>query len=254
MPQGGTLMIETTNVELTEKPEGFSDDFRPGSYVRLSITDTGTGMTPEVKTHLFEPFFTTKGLGKGTGLGLSIVYGIVRQSGGEISVASEVGRGTTFQVFLPRVEAPPASDTPANASATARAGGHETILLVEDEEIVRGMLVEVLRAQGYNVLDAKHGPDALNIASRYSKPIHLLITDMLMPEMNGSELANRLLAIRPNLPVLYISGYSDDEARRLGKVDKPAEFLQKPFRPDILLDKARQILDANKDSTQQASV
>ena len=245
MPHGGTLLIETASVDLTEKPEGFSDDFRPGPYARLSITDTGTGMTPEVKSHLFEPFFTTKGIGKGTGLGLSIVYGIVRQSGGEISVLSEVGRGTTFQVYLPRVAAPPAIPSTVSA-APSSTSGNETILLVEDEEVVRGMLAEVLRARGYTVLEGKHGPDALDIASRHSDPIHLLITDMLMPEMNGSELANRLLAMRPTLPVLYISGYSDDEARRLGKVDKPAEFLQKPFRPDALLARARQILDAHK--------
>ncbi|MEO5804252.1 MAG: response regulator, partial [Verrucomicrobiota bacterium] len=207
--------------------------------------------TPEVKAHLFEPFFTTKGVGKGTGLGLSIVYGIVRQSGGEISVSSEVGRGTMFQIYLPQVEAPPASVAAVSAAAPASNSGCETILLVEDEEIVRGMLAEVLRGRGYTVLEAKHGPDALDLARRQSDPIHLLITDMLMPEMNGSELASRLLALRPTLPVLYISGYSDDEARRLGKVDKPAEFLQKPFRPDVLLARARQILDAQKTSGQQ---
>jgi PAS domain S-box-containing protein len=251
MPQGGTLMIETANVELTEKPEGFSDDFRPGNYVRLSVTDTGTGMTPEVKSHLFEPFFTTKGVGKGTGLGLSIVYGIVKQSGGEIIVLSDVGRGTTFQVFLPRVETPVTGMAAINLGVPPNTSGCETILLVEDEEIVRGMLAEVLRAQGYTVLEAAAGERAIEIAQHSADPIHLLITDMLMPQMNGSELAAKLLALRPGLPVLYISGYSDDEARRLGKIDQPAEFLQKPFRPDALLAKARQILDAQKNSMQQ---
>lgn len=253
MSQGGTLMIETANVELTEKPEGFSDDFRPGNYVRLSVTDTGSGMTPEVKSHLFEPFFTTKGVGKGTGLGLSIVYGIVKQSGGEITVSSDVGRGTTFQVYLPRVDAPAPTIVPTSPVAPPNRSGQETILLVEDEEIVRGMLCEVLRAHGYTVLEAGHGHQAIEMA-RQPDPIHLLITDMLMPEMNGSELASRLLSTRPNLPVLYISGYSDDEARRLGKIEQPAEFLQKPFRPDALLAKARQILDAQKNSVQQTLI
>ena len=247
MPQGGTLSIETTSLELKDKAEGFSDEFRPGSYVRLSITDTGTGMTHEVKAHLFEPFFTTKSLGKGTGLGLSIVYGIVRQSGGEISVDSKVGRGTTFHVFLPRVEAEITNALPAAKSAPPPSkGGPETLFLVEDEEIVRAMLCEVLKAQGYDVVEARHGPEAIELASRHKGPIDLLISDMLMPEMNGWELAQRLLASRPALPVLYISGYSDDEARRFGKFDGPAQFLQKPFRPDAFLAKVREILDAQK--------
>ena len=246
MPQGGTLKIETSSLELTEKDEGFSDEFLPGPFVRLSITDTGTGMTPEVKSHLFEPFFTTKNPGKGTGLGLSIVYGIVRQSGGEISVTSEVGRGTTFHVFLPRVPAPAQSVPVVSDLPPVSAGGRETILLVEDEEIVRGMLGEVLRAQGYTVVEAPHGPAAIDLAARMAGPIHLLISDMLMPEMNGWELAKRLLATRPGLPVLYISGYSDDEARRFGKFEGTGQFLQKPFRPDALLAKAREILDAQK--------
>lgn len=251
MPNGGTLMIEAANIELAEKPEGFSDDFHPGNYVRLSVTDTGSGMTNEVKSHLFEPFFTTKGVGKGTGLGLSIVYGIVKQSGGEIIVISDVGRGTTFQVFLPRVEPPVASAAPAVAAVPSNTSGGETILLVEDEEIVRGMLAEVLRAHGYTVMEAGQGKKALELSSRSADPIHLLVTDMLMPEMNGSQLANCLLAHRPALPVLYISGYSDDEARRLGGIECAAEFLQKPFRPDALLAKVRQILDAQKNSVQQ---
>lgn len=250
MPQGGTLLIETKNVEISQKPDGFSEDFTPGSFVQLSITDTGCGMTDEVKSHLFEPFFTTKDLGKGTGLGLSIVYGIVRQSGGEITVVSEVGKGTTFQVFLPRVEAP-ASEAPEVAAAPVDTSGRETIFLVEDEEIVRAMLAEVLREQGYTVVEARHGPEALELAARHTAPIHLLLTDMLMPEMNGWELASHFLVTRRNLPVLYISGYSDEEARRFGKFETTAEFLQKPFRPDALLARVRQILDAEKNSVQQ---
>ena len=247
MPQGGTLLIETCSLDLTTRLEGFSDEFVPGPYARLSISDTGTGMTPEVKAHLFEPFFTTKSLGKGTGLGLSIVYGIVRQSGGEISVSSEIGRGTTFHVFLPRVAASNSKEAPAASPAPPpRKGGAETVFLVEDEEIVRAMLGEVLKAQGYKVVEAKHGPEAIELAAQHKGPIDLLISDMLMPEMNGWELAQRMTAVRPELPVLYITGYSDEEARRFGKFDVGAQFLQKPFRPDAFLGKTREILDAKK--------
>jgi CheY-like chemotaxis protein len=243
MPNGGTLLMDTEDVELTEKIDGFSDEFRPGSYVRLSISDTGSGMSSEVKSHLFEPFFTTKSLGKGTGLGLSIVYGIVRQSGGEIAVQSEVGRGTTFHVFLPRVEPPAIETRNEPAAIPANTEGRETILLVEDEEIVRAMLAEVLRGKGYTVVEAQHGPQAIDVAARFAEPIHLLITDMLMPEMTGWELSTRLLASRPELPVLYISGYSDTEARRFGTFESTAEFLQKPFRPEALVKRVREILD-----------
>ncbi len=245
MPEGGTLRTETQNIVLSEKLDGFSEEFIPGQYVRLSITDSGTGMTDDVKSHLFEPFFTTKNLGKGTGLGLSIVYGIVRQSGGEIIVSSALGKGTTFEVYLPRVAAPSAQVVAAPVVSTNTVGT-ETIFLVEDEEIVRTMLAEVLRGQGYTVVEARHGPEAIELACRHTNPIHLLISDMLMPEMNGWELATRLLLTRPNLPVLYISGYSDDEARRFGKFETAAAFLQKPFRPDALLIRVREILDAGK--------
>lgn len=250
MPQGGTLVTKTQNIVLSEKLEGFSEEFIPGEYVQLSITDSGSGMTDEVKSHLFEPFFTTKSLGKGTGLGLSIVYGIVHQSGGEITVSSVLGKGTTFNVYLPRVAAPMTQAVIAPV-VVKNTGGNETIFLVEDEEIVRAMLAEVLRGQGYTVVEARHGPEAIDLAARYENPIHLLITDMLMPEMNGWELAHRLLTARPNLPVLYISGYSDEEARRFGKFESSAEFLQKPFRPDALLARAREILDTEKESAQK---
>jgi PAS domain S-box-containing protein len=247
MPKGGTLFIETTTVELDGSEHGFSGPFKPGSYASIRITDTGSGMAPEVQAHLFEPFFTTKELGKGTGLGLSIVYGIVKQSGGEITVNSEVGRGTTFQIFLPRCEAE-VSKAEAERLAAPNTAGTETILLVEDEELVRLMLVEVLKSEGYQVLEAGHGVEALAMAARHEGPIHLLITDMLMPELNGWELASRLVEVRRNLPVLYMSGYTDDEATSYGKLENIGDFLQKPFRPDALLLKARQILDANQGS------
>ncbi|MEO7298320.1 MAG: MASE1 domain-containing protein [Verrucomicrobiota bacterium] len=253
MPNGGTLRIETNNEHLAAGKDGFSEEFQPGDYVRLSITDTGTGMSDEVKSHLFEPFFTTKSVGKGTGLGLSIVYGIVRQSGGEITLESDLGRGTTFHVFLPRVDQPLTDSNPfPKQPSLQETTGSETILLVEDEEIVREMLAEIIRGRGYVVLEARNGNQALELASQQSEPLHLLITDMMMPEMNGSDLARRLLSVRPSLPVLYISGYSDDEARQLGNFQGPAEFLQKPFRPDAILTRIREILDAKR-NTQETS-
>ena len=245
MPKGGTLMIETSSAELGGDETHFSNEFQPGPYAMLRITDTGCGMSPEVQAHLFEPFFTTKEMGKGTGLGLSIVYGIVKQSGGEIKVDSEIGRGTSFRIYLPRHEKE-ADEVAAEKMAKPQTAGTETILLVEDEELVRMMLVEVLKAQGYTVLEACHGAEALAMAARHEGPIHLLVTDMLMPELNGWELASRLVEVRRTLPVLYMSGYTDDEAQRYGKLEKSGDFLQKPFRPDALLVKARQILDANK--------
>lgn len=237
----GTLTIATRNLTVEERMDGFSSEFQPGEYVCLSIRDSGCGMPPEVKSHLFEPFFTTKGPGKGTGLGLSIVFGIVKQSSGEISVWSEPGKGSCFQIFLPRREAPPKAllqETP-----TAIQGGAETILLVEDGEIVRAMLVEVLQSQGYRVLEAMNGEEALDIASKHHRPIHLLITDLVMPKLGGRELADRLLLLRSNLRVLYMSGYSDDEVTRYGAIGTHAAFLQKPFRPELLLSKVRQVLD-----------
>ncbi len=254
MAGGGTLLIETSNVELTEKAEGFSEEFCPGPFVHLAISDTGAGMSAEVKSHLFEPFFTTKKLGEGTGLGLSIVYGIVRQSGGEISVVSEPGRGTTFHIYFPRMAGTVSEKAPGRAPAPVKTGGRESILLVEDEEIVRGMLADLLRAEGYTIMAAKHGPEAIEMAAQHAGPIDLLVTDMLMPDMTGGELATRLLATRPNLPVLYVSGYSDEEARGFGNFEGPAQFLQKPFRPDVLLARVREILNAQKNPAENLSL
>jgi two-component system, cell cycle sensor histidine kinase and response regulator CckA len=242
MVQGGTLGIETGHVEFGEATALSSGRIEAGSYAILKISDTGCGMTPEVQAHLFEPFFTTKENGKGTGLGLWNVYGIVKQSGGEIAVHTQPGCGTTFDIYLPRVEAGPA-EKDTTQIVPRRTHGTETVLLVEDEETVRLMLVEVLKAAEYTVLDARHGADAIELAARHQGPIDLLVTDMTMPGFSGSELANRLAGPRPKMRVLFISGYTDVEASQMGKVNQPVQFLQKPFHPDAFLTKTRQILD-----------
>jgi hypothetical protein len=245
MPQGGVLSIETSHVTLAE-PKPFASGYLPaGSYALLNIADTGTGMTPEVQAHLFEPFFTTKETGKGTGLGLCNVYGVVKQTGGEITVSTAVGRGTTFHIYLPRFEGRPGEEESTHLLA-ARGSGHETVLLVEDEELVRVMLVEVLKSVGYTVLDARHGADALVLGEQYEEPIDLLVTDVTMPGFSGLELARRLGEKRPAMRVLFISGYSDQEAAQWGKLNQPIQFLQKPFHPDAFLAKVRQILDHRK--------
>ena len=200
------------------------------------------GIYSEIQNHLFEPFFTTKEVGKGTGLGLSIVYSVVKQNNGEINVTSDLGKGTTFRIYLPRFEgAIPELEEPKQAAASTR--GSETIMLVEDEEVVRLMVMEVLRGEGYTVLDARNGTDANTMAEKHSGRIDLLITDMTMPGLSGWELARRMSVNRREMPVLFMSGYTDHEAARWGKLDLPTEFLQKPFPLDSFLVKAREILD-----------
>jgi two-component system, cell cycle sensor histidine kinase and response regulator CckA len=249
MPQGGTLGIETSNIEFRRETALASGRIAAGSYAVLRISDTGHGMSPEVQAHLFEPFFTTKGNGKGTGLGLSNVYGVVKQSGGEITVNTQEGRGTTFEIYLPRFDGSVAEVEPPPVLPAQTTHGTETVLLVEDEELVRMMLVEVLKAADYNVLDARHGADALELAERHQGPIDLLVTDMTMPGFSGSELARRLAIPRPNMRVLFISGYTDVEVSQLGKVNQPVQYLQKPFHPDAFLTKTRQILDQHGKET-----
>jgi len=243
MAQGGTLGIETGNADFRTETELSSGRIAAGPYAVLKISDTGCGMSSEVQAHLFEPFFTTKESGKGTGLGLSNVYGLVKQSGGEINVHTQEGRGTTFEIYLPRFDGSVAEVEAPGPAAPKQTHGTETVLLVEDEELVRLMLVEVLKAADYNVLDARHGADALELARLHKGPIDLLVTDMTMPGFSGSELAKRLAGPRPQMRVLFISGYSDVEAAQMGKPNQTVQYLQKPFHPDAFLTKTRQILD-----------
>jgi len=245
MPQGGRLTIETDNVKLDETHAHRHADTRPGPYVMLAVSDTGVGMDEETRSRIFEPFFTTKGPGKGTGLGLATVYGIVKQSNGNIGVYSEPGRGTTFKIYLPRAEEvveAVAADTPP-----IEQGGSETILLVEDNEMVRTLTCEILKEHGYTVLEARHGADALDITRRYHGPIHLLVTDVVMPEMGGRELASRLGPARPQMKVLYMSGYTADAIVHQGVLDKEVAFLPKPIRADMLVRKVREVLDAHRE-------
>jgi len=244
MPNGGKLTIETANVELDENYALTHVDIKPGRYVMLSVSDTGVGMTPEIKERIFEPFFTTKEKGKGTGLGLSTVYGIVQQSVGNIWVYSEPGLGTTFKIYLPRIEEGAESLRPA-AVSTKSLQGSETILLVEDEGSVRKLACRVLEKNGYKVLEAHNGEEALRIVQgRNGNPIHLVVTDVVMPGMNGRQLAERLVSLQPKIKVLYMSGYTDDAIVHHGVLDPGIAYIQKPFIPDAFAHKIRQILDA----------
>jgi CheY-like chemotaxis protein len=243
MPGGGKLTIDTANVELDTVFARAHAGAIPGSYVRLRVADTGVGMDAATRAHLFEPFFTTKAVGKGTGLGLATVYGIVKQSGGYIWVDSEPGHGTVFAIFLPRTSGTPEpAVSPQSSAAPAR--GTETILLVEDEESVRTLSHRALSRLGYQVLAAPSGADALRVAERHGGPIHLVLTDVVMPGIGGRELVRQLGAIRPGTKVLYISGYSDEAIARHGVLDPGTAFLQKPFTPDGLANKVRAVLDA----------
>ncbi len=242
MPKGGALMIETTNVELDDEQVGIQPHVKPGRYVLLIVSDTGHGMNPEVKEHLFEPFFTTKPAGRGTGLGLATSYGVVTQAGGDIRVYSEVGRGTTFRIYLPRAEGS-ALDLPFDKSRDELPSGTETLLLVEDEEGVRKLAARVLSRLGYTVLDAPDGRKALEIVATSSAPIDLLVTDVVMPGMNGRELAEKVLAEYPDTKVLFTSGYTEDVVLLHGVVDRDFDFIAKPYTPQTLSTKVRMVLD-----------
>jgi CheY-like chemotaxis protein len=241
MPSGGRLTIETKNLELPAFGTDAHHDLAPGPYVVLAITDNGIGMDSETQAQIFEPFFTTKR--KGSGLGLSTVFGIVRQSGGQIGVDSAPGVGTTFKVFLPKstgtTELRP-SDRPISVSG----GGTETILLVEDDEQVRVVASGILRRSGYRVLEAPNGGEALLLCERHEGTIHLLLTDVVLPRMSGRELSERLAALRSSMKVLFVSGYTDDSVMRHGISDSGVAYLQKPFTPATLTKKVRELLDA----------
>jgi PAS domain S-box-containing protein len=245
MPSGGKLTIETSNVSLDEEYARFHAPLRPGDYVMLTISDTGLGMDAETQSHIFEPFFTTKGL-KGTGLGLSTVYGIIKQSGGYIWVYSEPDKGTTFKIYLPRVaervESLPQFVAPADSIAAEP--GTETILLVEDEANLRYLARQFLEKQGYRVIEAADGIVAVQIAVAHSGVIHLLLTDVIMPGMNGRELAQRMAEIRPNTKVLYMSGYTENVIGHNGTLDAGIRLLQKPFTLRDLKSRVREVLDS----------
>jgi PAS domain S-box-containing protein len=244
MPKGGSLTIQTANMNLGEPEDGPKPELAPGDYVVLSVTDTGSGMDRETMSQIFEPFFTTKAVGKGTGLGLSTVYGIVKQSGGEITVESEVGRGTTFRIYLPRVES--ASRALGLEEAVPPAdSGTETILIVEDDETLLELAWEILTDVGYNAIRAPSGQSALLQCERYQGPIHLMITDLVMPQMNGSELAHRAALLRPRMKILFMSGYADDAVSTNGISIAGVPFLQKPFSPQTLWQKVREVLDSS---------
>jgi PAS domain S-box-containing protein len=243
MPQGGKLTIETANVELDNAYARKHVSVRPGSYVMLAVSDTGCGMDAETQARIFEPFFTTKEVGKGTGLGLSTVYGIVKQSDGNIWVYSEPGRGTTFKVYLPIVEGAVETVEPSVAPAGA-VRGSETILLVEDDAGIRRLVRQVLAERGYWVLEAIDGKHAIQISEQHTVPIHLLVTDLVMPEMSGRDLAEHLKPSRPNMKVIFMSGYTDKAIVHRGELDPGTAFLQKPFTPDALARKVREVLDA----------
>jgi PAS domain S-box-containing protein len=244
MPHGGKLTIATANVELDDVYCRQNPGAIPGPYVMLSVSDTGCGMDPETQMHIFEPFFTTKGQDKGTGLGLSTVYGVVKQSDGYISVYSDVGRGTSFKIYLPRTDASVTSVRGSDGGETPH--GWETVLLVEDAQPLRELARELLEGNGYTVLEAANGADAIRVAENYRGPIHLLFTDVVMPGMDGRKLADRMVRINPEMKVLYMSGYTDDAIVHHGVLGSGIALLEKPFTMKSLTRKVREVLGIDK--------
>lgn len=247
MPQGGKLTIETANIAFDGPYATSHPPSLPGEYVMIAVSDTGTGMDLETQKHIFEPFFTTKEKGKGTGLGLATVYGIVKQSGGFVWVYSEPDAGSTFKIYFPRVKGKAAPQEMEKAKY-GRLWGSETVLVAEDEDSLRRLIRETLEHHGYKVLEATDGKNALRLIADYREPIHLLVTDLVMPHMSGRELAEQVSSDRPDIRILYISGYSDDAIVRHGILDTHGVFLQKPFSPQVLARKIRQVLAGQSDT------
>jgi two-component system cell cycle sensor histidine kinase/response regulator CckA len=245
MPNGGKLAIKTTGVTLDDKYVMTHPNVHSGPYMALSVTDTGIGMTDEVKARVFDAFFTTKAAGKGTGLGLVTCQTIVRQSGGHIDIASEVGKGTTFTVYFPRIAKTLSYTEKSNQAAVPIEPGTETVLLVEDEPSLRHLAQGVLKAKGYTVLTAPNGQDALRVAREHKgSPIRLVVTDVIMPRMGGKVMAEWLKTSFPDLKVLFTSGYTEDAIAHHGVLDQGVEFLPKPYTPACLARKVREMLDA----------
>ena len=248
MTHGGKLTIETCNITLDESYDHEHFSVNAGPYVMLAVSDTGCGMDAATRSRIFEPFFTTKELGRGTGLGLSIVYGIVKQTGGNIWVYSEPGKGTTFKIYLPRTGELETRVVVPTMPSSGILGGPETILVVEDDAVVRQLICTVLRDAGYQLLEAPHGSDALQMCRRHNGSIPLVLTDLVMPQMSGRELIEKLRPLYPGIKVLYTSGYADDAIVRHGHIDPGMPFIQKPFGPGSLLRKVREVLDGEKDT------
>jgi CheY-like chemotaxis protein len=242
MPNGGSLTIKTSNIYLGKREASLYPDLSPGPYVQLSVADNGIGMDEEIQSHIFEPFFTTKEEGKGTGLGLSMCYGIVKQNNGHIYVESQPGQGSTFRILIPRVRQAATPVIPEEERQNI-AVGSEVILLVEDDSLVRGLGAEVLRQSGYTVLEAEDGREALKIAQQHSGEIQLLLTDVVMPNMGVAELARQLKAARPEIKVLFTSGYTDDSIVRQGVLEPGVEFIEKPYSPTDLLARVGEVLE-----------
>jgi len=244
---GGTITVETANVDLDEEYVRTHPGVRPGPHVMLAVSDTGEGILPEVFPHIFEPFFTTKEVGRGTGLGLSTVYGIVKQSGGSVWVYSQLGRGTTFKVYLPRVEEP--ATVVVESLQHPATSGAETVLLVEDEPALRDLIKIALVKSGFTVLDVGNPADAIKLCRQHTTPLHLLLTDVIMPGMDGPSLAKQVQKARPDIKVLYMSGYATNFIMHEGVVDAGTNFIEKPFHPRALLSKVREVLDGPRPGT-----
>ncbi len=248
MPDGGNLFIRTANIEVSDDTSVIQPEAKPGSYVMMTVTDTGGGMDKEIRQHIFEPFFTTKERDKGTGLGLSTVYGIVRQSGGWIEVASELAVGTSFKIYFPRIEGTSVEER-AEIARTTGLQGDETVLVVEDQEAVLRYVKAILEEYGYHALEASNGDAAGTVAKAFPGEIHLLLTDVVLPGMNGRVLAEHLKANRPNLKVLFMSGYPSDVVTHRGVLDSGVAYIPKPFSPDGLAAKIREVLAETSTAT-----